>query len=425
MKKICVVFLFLCALNVFCFAQESQENKIILTVDDAVTLAMQENVTIKRQAISLQMLKEKADYSWNSVSPSASVSANFGESFGEINTSQWSVSGSVSIGLSPNLYASIKSAKLNYQNGLITFEQTKQTVELNVRKIFFSLLLSKQSLELQKKNLETARQRYNANREKYNKGQLSELDLLNSQYNYESLKPSVESAEITYENSLASFKLLLGLSEEDEIELNGKLKDYVTKKEISYDVNIDDVPSVQALNRQIELANVSLLSSRFSAYSPSISASYSYGISGRENVPGNSKSNSLSVGVRIPLDGLLPWSSSSINIDTVKSNIQDLELQLDNEKANAKLNIETSFKKIKKEQSQLELLESNIALAQKTYDMTLSAYNHGSRDFLTLQNASVSLLNAQISLEQQRYNFISAVLDLENMLGLPFGTLTK
>jgi len=55
--------------------------------------------------------------------------------------------------------------------------------------------------------------------------------------------------------------------------------------------------------------------------------------------------------------------------------------------------------------------------------MTLNAYNHGSKDLLTLQNSADSLLSAKINLMQQKYTLISAVLDLENTLGIPFGSL--
>jgi outer membrane protein TolC len=406
------------------FAEETT-SKRILTVEDAVALAMDENVSVQRQALALDLLKEKSLYSWNSVSPSMNVSGSYNQSLGQNDSSSWSVSGSVNVSLTPALYTSIKNARLNYENGQLSFEQTKRTVEVNVRKLFLNLLLSKQSLELQKKNLETARQRYNSNREKFSRGQLSELDLLNSQYNYESLKPAVESAEINYENSLLSFKIFLGLPEEAEIELKGNLNDYVTKKEISFEYNIEEIPSIITLERQLEVAKINLLAARFSAYGPSFSAGYTYSQSGRSNVNGTQESNSLNFSVRLPLDGLLPWSTSSVNIDSIKTNVKDLELQLKNEKANTKLNIETSLKKIKQAQSQLELLESNVTLAQKTYNVTLTAYNHGSKDYLTLQNASVSLLNAQLGLEQQRYNLISAVLDLENTLGLEFGELGK
>lgn len=426
MKKLFAVFLICLFAISEGFSEESDnKEKITLTLEDAVSLAMQENVTIKRQTLALNLLKERAVFSWNSASPSLSLSGSYGKNLEGTNPATWSVSGAINIGLSANLYSSIKTSNLNYQNGLITYEQTKKSVELNVRKIFLNILLSRQSLELQKKNLETARQRYNSNREKFNRGQISELDLLNSQYTYESLKPAVETASINYENSLVSFKILLGLPAEQEIELKGNLKDYVSKKEIDYQLNIEEVPSVQALERQIESAKITLLSARFNAYGPTISAGYTYGVSGTVDSDVTRTQNQISLSVRIPLDGFMPWTSTAINVDSAKTSLEDLELQLENEKANTKLNIETSIKKIKQAQEQLKLLESNVELAQKTYNMTLTAYNHGSRDYLTLQNASVSLLNAQINLEQQRYNLIAAVLELENTLGLEFGELTK
>ena len=209
MKKFFAVFLICLFAISEGFSEESDnKEKITLTLEDAVSLAMQENVTIKRQTLALNLLKERAVFSWNSASPSLSLSGSYGKNLEGTNPATWSVSGAINIGLSANLYSSIKTSNLNYQNGLITYEQTKKSVELNVRKIFLNILLSRQSLELQKKNLETARQRYNSNREKFNRGQISELDLLNSQYTYEILKPAVETASINYENSLVSFKIL-------------------------------------------------------------------------------------------------------------------------------------------------------------------------------------------------------------------------
>ena len=55
--------------------------------------------------------------------------------------------------------------------------------------------------------------------------------------------------------------------------------------------------------------------------------------------------------------------------------------------------------------------------------MTQTAYNHGSIDFLTLQNSADSLLNAKNSLMNQKITLLNAVLSLENTLGIPFGTL--
>ena len=129
------------------------------------------------------------------------------------------------------------------------------------------------------------------------------------------------------------------------------------------------------------------------------------------------------MGLRIPLDGYLPWSNGANNIAAQKANLKDLELQLENEKTSAELSLQNSIKNILQKQSQMEMLDRNVELAQKSYDMTLTAYNHGSRDLLTLQNASDSLLKAKTDRESHIYNLICAVMDLENTLGIPFGSL--
>jgi outer membrane protein TolC len=133
----------------------------------------------------------------------------------------------------------------------------------------------------------------------------------------------------------------------------------------------------------------------------------------------------LSLGLSIPLDGYLPWSNGANNIASQKANLQDLKLQLENERTTASLNLQNSIKNILQKQSQMDLIDRNVELAQKTYDMTLTAYNHGSRDLLTLQSTADALLKAKTDRESKKFELISAVLDLENTLGLPFGTLGK
>ena len=57
--------------------------------------------------------------------------------------------------------------------------------------------------------------------------------------------------------------------------------------------------------------------------------------------------------------------------------------------------------------------------------MTKDAYNHGSRDLLSLQTASDSLLNARTDLAQQEYTLITKIINLEYTLGVPFGSLGR
>ena len=270
-------------------AQEKSENIRTITVDDAVILAADNNISLQRQRISQEKLERQNNTAWNSALPSVSLSGGFelpiekpAPSVMNPNPSDYSysVSASISLRLTPSLYTSIKDARLKYESGKTSYEEAVRQIELSVRKLFYSLLYTKESINLQKHNMETARLRYENNRDKYNRGQLSELDLLQSQYSYESQRPAIESAEISYQNNLASFKQIMGLSQNEKIELSGSLADSIPPESFSISQSVEDLPSVKKIKASIEQQKNSLLATRLSAYGPTLSASYSYGKAG-------------------------------------------------------------------------------------------------------------------------------------------------
>lgn len=424
-KNISAVLIF--CFSFFCFSQTNQNQT--LNVQDAVALALENNISIKRSKGSLETLERANKYSWNSVSPSVNASGNFNLPLDseKIDNYAFGASVSVSMRLSPSVYTSVKNAKFNYEQGLISYDEAVKSVELNVRSSYYQILYAKENFSLLERNLETAKTRYELNLEKYNKGQLSEYDLLSAQYSYESLIPTLESSQISLENSFSTFKQILGIPQDVKIELEGSLDDFLGAFNFQLDNDENAIPSIKLLNSKIESAKNQLLATRFSAYGPSVSLSYSYGKTNSAGFGGerawNDTGNSLGISVSIPLDGFLPWSSGALSVANQKANLQDLELQLEDKKTSVNIEIQNDAKKILQAQSQLETIQKNVELAQKKYDLTQTAYNHGSKDFLTLQSAEDSLMDAKIKLMSQKLTLINAVLSLENLLGLPFGTL--
>ncbi len=429
--------IFTCALALFftaaVFAQtksqtdEKADAILRLTVDDAVKYALENNVSVKKSELALNLKKRAKNSSWNAISPTLTVSGSFNDDL-EKDSYSTGISGSASISLSPSIFSSIKSALLAYDAGQLSYEDTKRSVELNVRKSFYNILYQKENLAAQERSLETAQQTYDSNLAKYNRGQLSELDLLNSQYNVESKKPTITILKNTYTNDIASFKRVLGIGLSINIELEGDLDDVVQKVKLSEEIlhgDIEALPSVKSAQNSVDSAKAKLLSTRFSAYGPSLTASYTYGKTKTKNVDNLSTTNSLSLSVKIPLDGYLPWSTGALSVASQKESLEELKLQLDDEKTSAAINVRNSYNTILQAQSQLETLEKNVSLMQRSYEMTRIAYNNGSKDLLTLQKAEDNLLTAKTSLQLQEFTLISNVLTLESTLGVPFGTFSN
>ena len=427
MKLKQILFLFILfsvfSWNVFSAENGELSKEKILTLEECISLAKENNLSIKVQKNTLNDLKRKNETSWNSVSPSIKGDAAFQDDFNK--TESFSISGSLGLTLSTNLYSTIKGAKLNYENGLLTYNQAVKQIEMSVWKTFYDLIYKTEYFSFQSQNLLTAKKNYEQNLEKFKNGKISELDVMSSRVSYEQKKPVLEEARIDLTNNLELFKNIIGVDFDDEIKLDGSLDFLLELKDIKLPPKENPSPDVQAAKFAVEIAENNLLAQRFSSYSPVITGTYKYGQALNIDNSLWNETSSLSVGVSIPLDSYLPWSSSAVSINSKKESLESAKLNLEDAEKSIRVNTENALRKINQIISMLEVSKETVALAKKTYEMTETAYNYGKTDFLTLQNASDNVLNAEVSLKNQAKTLMETLLDTEYLLGLEFGTILK
>lgn len=421
--KVCTLFIFGAMSALPVCAQTITQT---IGIDAAVQMALENNLSLKEEEITLNGYKRSNAYSWNSISPSLTAGATYSKSVepGETEIGTSKLYGRISLSITPALYTEIKTAKINYENGKLSYETAVKTVELNVRKAFYKLLYDADNVKLQEQNLESAEKQYRQNLSKYNQGGMSRLDVLSAQVSVENQKPNVLSAKTTLENDMASFKQTLGISQDVNLVLNGTLDDIL----LIGDISIDDIEAqsatLKALENKLSLAQTAVLASRFNAYGPTITGSYEASRSYRTGSKDGTNGGAISASVSIPLDGILPWSSSAQNVSSAKDEVKSLELQIEDEKTTLRVNTESYLRSIAQSKAAIASLKASADLAKETYDMTLTAYQRGSKDLLSLQTALDGLLEAQVNLKSAAYSLISSILDLENELGIPFGTLS-
>lgn len=429
MKLKQILFLFILfsvfSWNVFSAENDELSKEKILTLEECISLAKENNLSIKVQKNTLNDLKRKNETSWNSVSPSIKGDAAFQDDFTNKTTESFSISGSLGLTLSTNLYSTIKGAKLNYENGLLTYNQAVKQIEMSVWKTFYDLIYKTEYFSFQSQNLLTAKKNYEQNLEKFKNGKISELDVMSSRVSYEQKKPLLEEARIDLTNNLELFKNIIGVDFDDEIKLDGSLDFLLELKDIKLPPKENPSPDVQAAKFAVEIAENNLLAQRFSSYSPVITGTYKYGQALNIDNSLWNETSSLSVGVSIPLDSYLPWSSSAVSINSKKESLESAKLNLEDAEKSIRVNTENALRKINQIISMLEVSKETVALAKKTYEMTETAYNYGKTDFLTLQNASDNVLNAEVSLKNQAKTLMETLLDTEYLLGLEFGTILK
>jgi outer membrane protein TolC len=210
----------------------AQEPSGAVTLEQAVSLAIENNLELKSQAIDLEIRKRGAETVWNVFIPTVSASATLSRSNEEPTAippfpapSPWNLSTNLSaqLAISPALFPGITQTRIDYQNGQISYEGARAQLEVEVRKAFNTLLALRQDLNLTEDQLENARQRYLETQQNYQAGLSPELTLLSSRVTWENLKPSLLDKANSYNASLLSFKNQLGFTSEADLILDGEI----------------------------------------------------------------------------------------------------------------------------------------------------------------------------------------------------------
>ncbi|MBQ3800741.1 MAG: TolC family protein, partial [Treponema sp.] len=394
------------------------------------------NLGVKEGEVSVRSAKRASSYSWNSISPSIKATGSLSKALPKDDSSpaygaaasdaaRISLGASVNIGLSPSIATSIRGARLSYEKQLIDYDTTMRTVELNVRKAFYQILYEQEYIRLQERNVESAKKQYDTNKSKYDRGVLPRLDVLNSQISYQNARLALDNARTTLSNDMATFKNLLGMSQSTPLELSGSLDRYAELSDVSVG-GVDAKPNtIASLEKQVEIARNSLMATRLSAWAPTLSAGYSYSLSTTTDDSTDwSKGGTLSIGVNIPIDGFLPWSSGAQSIARQKDSLALAEMQLEDARNTQRINVDNGLSQVKSLVSAIGLRKQGLEVAEESYRLTLEAYNNGTKDIIVLQNARNGLFEAGVNLKNQAYNLAVALLNLENALGVPFGSLS-
>ena len=460
-KAVLFLGIFLSSTSSF-FAAESEnagkinERPVVLTVEQAVDFALENSRSLKSADIDLEMKKRASSTGWNVLlpnmqltgtmsraneySPANSASAQMinGVLAGfipvasdyEDEEARWSVIGGFSFGWNFSLayIKQIQASRASYESQKISYEQTCQETVLNVKKLFYALLLQKESLDIQKTTLLNAKNRAEQAEADYKNGRIPELSLLQTQVSYENQKPDVEKAERDYRQSLDMFAFVLGLPVGTDIKLDGKIEpSYV---DVDYDTLMQKYASsslaLKSLDKNIDILKMNLSALNLSAYTPALALNYAWqpaymgdAFSFAGDIGNDDKwydAGSLSFTLAWNLTNLLPWSQTGQQAKNLKQSIAQLEINRELLTENQKISVRKAVDTLKESRAQIDSMGRNITLAQRAYDATLKAYRSGTTELLDLRDAESSLNQAKLGQMSQKYNYITALLDLENTL---------
>ena len=429
-----------------------------LSPDQAVDLAIKNNLNLETARIGLDIKRRKTDLVWNQFLPNLGVSGTLARdnwatksqgidysalpaiSLTSTTLPQWHVLGSFSADLTFSfaLIEGIRQFKLDYQAGLISFEKAKLQIEQNVRKMYNSILLLEANDALLQESYNNAQRQADMAEANYKAGLAPRLTWLQAQVAVGNLKPTINDLENNLSSLKGNFALLLGLSYDAPFELEPlnsgttyipqDVADLISKA-------ASGKPDIQELQASIITMQSQRKALALQQYTPYLRFGWTLSSTFNPlldpfkeswlNGDNWNKGGSFSITLGMSLNSLFPFTKEGQNLKDLDAGIQIQNITLAQQIRATELEIVTKVNSLEKTRTTAAAQQAAVDLAQQSYNLTEEAYRGGLQDFLSVQGAALALEQAKLQLLTQQFNYLNDLIDLEYSIGVPFGTLSN
>ena len=441
MRKMCsigirpmmMVALMLCALGT-----KAQE-KLTLTLDQAIEIALSDNPTIQVAEQTIELKKISNKETALGLLPEASLSGAYTRTIKKqtmvmdmpgVGTQRFKVGipnqyqGGVTVSLpifAPTLYKSMKLTKTDVALAVEQARASKQDLINQVTKAFYQTLLAQDSYAVLQKAFAQSEENFRIVNAKYEQGRVSEFDKISAEVQMRNMQPSVISARNGVDLSKLQLLVLMNIDPETEIELEGSLNDY--EEDVFAGVLTADTNSLKSNSTLAQLdMNVKMLQQSLSinkqSFAPIVALQFNYMYTCMANdfkfkdYEWNPYSN-LSLSVSIPLFKYSNFSAVK------KTNLQIAQLRTNRDYTARQLEMQQQsyLNSMAASAEQVSSNKEAIVQAQKGRDIAEKLYEVGRGTVLELNSAEVALTQAKLTYTQAIFDYLSAKADLDKLQG--------
>ena len=417
-------------------AVASSSEPLVLTLEQALQIALSENPTVKiaDQTIEAKKYAKKGTYSalWPDISASGTYQRYIKKQTFHImgQTMQVGTTNNISGGVNatmPLVNAQLwKSLKLSAMDVELAVEQARSSrVDMveQVSKAFYQVLLAKDSYNVYKRVYDNAVENHKIVEKRYEVGQVSEYDFIRSKVTISNAEPNVFNAENSIVLALWQLKALLGLDLNKDVDCAGSLADFemVMTSHIAMEADLSNNSSMRQLDIQERMLEKSIELKR-AANIPSLALSIGYNYVAMDETMKlfQYKWNPYSVAalsLNIPI-----FSGGKRRADVKQARIELDNLQLQRE--NVERQLRTAMMQYESTMltnlKQYHASSENISQAKRGYDIAVKRYEVGGGTLVDVDNSQLAYTQAELSRSTAIYNYLVNQVSLEKIKGTTY-----
>ncbi len=432
-----VLVAFMCATAVPAMAQENTqangEAPLVLTLDEALQIALSENPTVKvaDQTIEKKEYAKKGTYAslWPEISASATYQRYIKKQTFHImgETMEVGTTNNVSAGVNavmPLVNAQLwKSLKLTAMDVELAVEQARSSridmVE-QVSKAFYQVLLAKDSYDVYKRVYDNAVENHKIVEKKYSVGSVSEYDFIRSQVSVANAEPNVFNAENSIVLALWQLKALLGVDLAKDIDCSGKLSDY--EVELDAQVEMGDLSNNSTM-KQFEIQQEMLeqaLKVKRAANLPTLALSIGYNFVAMDETMKvfHYRWNPYSVAafsLNIPI---FAGGKRRADINQAKIDMETLQLQKENTERQLRTAAMSYYSNMLTNVKQYHASSQTISQAKRGYEIAVKRYDVGGGTLVDVDNSQLAYTQAELSRSTAIFNYLTNQVSMAKIMGV-------
>lgn len=433
----------LISLIVLFFIGEFSYSQKILTLKEAISIALSQNTNLIKSFNSLSPQETSIKTAYGNFLPNLNVGGSWGwqrisdnggkqlNYFGEeqsipqsqVDSRNWSLSANGNVTLFDGLsnYANLKQKKNNYESAKLDFEKLKQDIIYQTANLYFSVISYDKLLKYQEENYSYNLSLLDKTRE------MNELKMvtISDVYSQEVQTANSESALLQSQNNFekAKISLLNYLSLDINMDyafnspedLNSD-KDYSEETfEKLLGIALANRKDFQSQQLAVESTNEQLTIAR-SDYLPNLSGSFRF--STNSIIPDalfERRTYGLGLSLNFPI--FSRWSTD-YSVEMAEVQIKNSNEDLNNLIRSIKSDVKNVMLDLLTAKKQVDVTGKAIQSAQENWRIKKESYEIGRVTYIDLQQSYRDLLQAQNNSVQSLYNYYTTNYQLMNKLGI-------
>lgn len=440
----------------------AQEPQIRLSLDDALSIGLKQGASIRTSELAVEqkqhagrttvsklfpnidasatytnmLKKQKMYFDMGSSSPMGSVFPSDGIEMGQTHNIQAGISASMPL-IAPQLWSSLAVSKADVALALEKVHSSKVDATAEIRKAYMGALLAEESKRVLSQSVSSTAANLENVRQKYKQGLVAEFEVVRMDVQLSNVVTELTRA--TEGSRLAKMKLLVLIGMEAKpdqvVLLADQLESYSSQLSQTpnlsngqdYTINSGTNTTLRTLDLTGQQLQQVIKTSKM-AYLPTLALNFAYNYSYANNKLELSNSRRWSPFSTVTLALSVPIFSGGNRYYTIKgyqSQLQQLAIQrLDTER---QLNLALRSALSDKDTALIQYWSTNTAVqsAQKAYDIATVRYQTGQGTLLELNDAEVTLRQAQLSRSQSIYNYMVAIYSIDQLEGRVYEAETK